>query len=212
MKGSSLSLRQRFLRWSVVLVFVIASIALLPQPAQASQSAENHCITPLGDLNQIYGISEQIVTVFCPQVNSGAYWVAAGGPPWFMNTSFELVPEGFVPAGETPLEDFRAKFVAVKYMIDPGTLQEQTYIFPTSDKLWTGPHPIVGLPAVHPITLGTLRPLSVGEHVVQVYWVFSAMHCDGLGDVIEIFCLGPGEIAYGPPATFKVLPGAAQSQ
>ena len=158
MKAAYLSMRQRFLRWNVILMFVIASSALMAQPAQASNSAENHCITPLGDLNQIYGIYEQIVTVFCPRVNSGAYWVAAGGPPWFMNTSFELVPEGFVPAGETPLEDFRAKFVAVKYVIDPGTLQERIHIFPTSDKLWTGPHPIVGLPAVHPITLGALRP------------------------------------------------------
>jgi hypothetical protein len=36
MKLSSLSLRQRLFRWSLILVFVIASTALVPQPAQAA--------------------------------------------------------------------------------------------------------------------------------------------------------------------------------
>ena len=209
MKPAYLSLRQRFLRW-MVLVFVIASTALMAQPAQASHTLENHCIASSGtDLNVLFGISQQIVASFCKEVNSGEYWIAVGGPPWLMSTSFEAVPVGFVSAGSTPLEDFLAKFVAVKYVIDPGTFQERTYVFPTSNKLWIGT--IEGFPAVHPITLGALKPLNVGEHVVQVYWVFSAMHCDGFGAVIEENCLGPGEIQYGPPRAFEVTPGAAQS-
>src|SRR5215211_1253530 len=135
MKLSSLSLRQRFVRWSLVLVFMIASAALTSRPAQAS---DNHCITPTGiDLNAIYGITKQIVAPFCNQVDSGEQWTAAGSA-WFMNTSFEAVPDDLVPAGETPLEDFLAKFVAIKYVIDPGTRQEQTYAYPTGDKLWIG--------------------------------------------------------------------------
>jgi hypothetical protein len=124
-----------------------------------------------------------------------------------MNTSFEAVPEEFVPAGATPLEDFRAKFVAVKYIIDPGTSQERTRIYPTSDRLWMGT--IEGLPAVWPGTLSIAKPLSVGQHRVEVYWVFSAMHCDGLDGVIEENCIGPGEIGYAPPRVFEVTPGAA---
>ena len=206
MKLSSLSLRHGFVRWSLVLVFMIASAALTSRPAQAS---DNHCITPTGiDLNALYGISKQIVTPFCNQVDSGEQWTA-GGPAWGMNTSFEAMPEEFVPAGETPLEDFLAKFVAVKYVIDPGTRQEQTYVYPTSDKLWIGT--TAGFPVVWPGTLSKLPPLSVGEHFVIVYWVFNAMHCDGFAAVVDENCLGPGEIAY-VPVRFEVTPGAAQSQ
>ena len=205
MKQSFLSLRQRFFRWSLILVFVIASIALLPQPAQA---LDNHCILPNGvDLNVLFGITEQIVGRFCPQVDSGEHWTASGAP-WVMNTSFEAVPEGFMPAGATPLEDFLAKFVGVKYVIDRGTLQEQTYVFPTSDKLWIGT--IAGLPAVNGVTLSLLNPLSVDDHFVELYWVFSAMHCDGLGAVIEENCIPAGETLYARTA-FVVTPGAVQS-
>jgi hypothetical protein len=193
----------------MVLVFVIASTALIPRPAQASDPVENHCIAPNGtDLNVLYGISKQIVTPFCNQVDSGEQWTTAGAL-WFMSTSFEAVPDGFVPAGATPLEDFLAKFVAIKYVVDPGTLQEQTYVYPTGDRLWIGTvEP--GFPAVWPGTLSKLMPLSVGEHFVQVYWVFSAMHCDGFAAVIQENCLGPGEVAYAAPR-FNVTPGAQQS-
>jgi hypothetical protein len=189
----------------MVLVVVIASSALASQPARAS---DNHCITPTGiDLNALYGISKQIVTPFCNQVDSGEHWSAAG-PAWFMNTSFEAVPDDFVPAGETPLEDFLAKFVAIKYVVDPGTRQEQTYVYPTGDELWTGT--VAGFPSVWPGTLSNLQPLSVGEHFIVVYWVFNAMHCDGFGTVVDEFCLGPGEIAY-TGVRFDVTPGAMQS-
>jgi len=204
MKQSCLSLRQRLLRWTMLLMFVTASAALTPRPAQASDPVGNHCIHPDGtDLNVLYGISKQIVTRFCNQVDSGEHWTTAG-PAWFMSTSFEAVPVGFVPAGATPLEDFLAKFIAVKYVIDPGTRQEQTYVYPTGDKLWIGT--IAGFPAVWPGTLSKLMPLSIGEHVVEVYWVFSAMHCDGTAAVITENCLGPGEILYAA-ARFEVTPG-----
>ena len=206
MKLSSLSLRQRFVRWSLILVFMIASTALTSRSAQAS---DNHCLAPNGiDLNELYGITKQIVTPFCNQVDSGEQWTAAG-PAWFMNTSFEAVPDDFVPAGETPLEDFLVKFVAVKYVIDPATRQEQTYVYPAGDRLWigtTGP----GFPAVWPGTLSKLPPLSVGEHFVVVYWVFNALHCDGFGTVVDEFCIEPGEIVY-TAVRFEVTPGALQS-
>jgi hypothetical protein len=209
-KASYLSLRQRFLRWSVVLVILIAGTALLPQPAQASNAGENHCITPNGiDLNVLYGISDQIVTTFCNQVDSGEHWTA-GGPLWLVNTNFAAVPDSFLPAGATPLEDFRAKFVAIKYVIDPGTRQEQTYVYPTGDKLWTGT--FFGFPVVWPGTLSSIQPLNVGEHVVDMYWVFNAMHCNGFSNVSQASCLGPGEIAFGAPRVFYVTPGAVQSQ
>ena len=187
---------------------IVASTAFVVQPAIA---AENHCITPLGtDLNLLYGISTQFVTPFCTQVDSGETWTTPGGTPWIVNTSFAAIPEGFVPAGATPLEDFLAKFTSAKVVVDPGTSEEKTYIFPKSNKLWMGT--FIGLPAVQTATLTILKPLSVGMHTVQLYWVFSAMHCDGFGNVIQDNCLGPGEVAYGPLITFQVMPGANKSR
>jgi hypothetical protein len=52
--------------------------------------------------------------------------------------------------------------------------------------------------------------LSVGEHLVVVYWVFDAMHCDGFTAVVEENCLGPGEVAY-VALSLEVTPGALQS-
>ena len=205
MKLSSLSLRQRLFRWSLILVFVIASTGLV---AQSAQAADNHCIAPNGiDLNVFFGITKQIVTGFCNHVDSGEQWTTAGAF-WLMSTSFEAVPEEFVPAGSTPLEDFLAKFVAIKYVVDPGTRQEQTYVYPTGDKLWIGT--VAGFPTVWPGTLSKLPPLSIGEHVVVAYWVFSAMHRDGLGTVIDENCLRPGEVEY-VAVSFEVAPGALQS-
>ena len=186
---------------------MVASTAFAVQPVLA---AENHCITPFGtDLNALFGISTQIVTPFCSQVDSGESWTTPGGTPWFMNTSFATVPEGFIAAGATPMEDFLAKFTAAKVVLDAGTSEEKTYIFPKSNKLWTGT--FIGFPAVQTATLTILKPLSVGQHSVQLYWEFSAMHCDGFGNVVQDNCLGPGEVAYGPLITFQVTPSANKS-
>jgi hypothetical protein len=207
MKQSSLSLSQRFVYWSVTFVLIVASPAFAVQPALA---AENHCIAPTGaDLNIRYGISTQIVTPFCTQVDSGETWTTPGGAPWFVNTSFATVPEGFVAVGATPLEDFLAKLTGANVVVDAGTSEEKTYLFPKSDKLWMGN--LGGFPAVQTVTLTTLKPLSVGTHTVQLYWVFSALHCDGFGNLVQDNCLGPGEVPYGPLITFQVTPGSNKS-
>jgi len=185
----------------------VVSTAFVVQPAIA---AENHCITPLGtDLNLLYGTSTQIVTPFCTQVDSGESWTVPGGTRWVVNTSFAAIPDGFVPTGATPLEDFLAKFTGAKVVVDPGTSEEKTYIFPKSNKLWMDT--FSGFPAVQTATLTILKPVRVGEHSVQLYWEFSAMHCDGFGNVVQDNCLGPGEVAYGPLTTFQVTPGANKS-
>jgi hypothetical protein len=172
-----------------------------------SDTEANHCISPLGvDLNERYGISEQIVALFCDQVDTGEFWTPAA--VWIMNTFFEVTPPGFVPAGATPLEDFLAKFAAAKYVVDPGSRQERTYVYQKSSRLWTGE--IDGLPAVNTVTLSRLKPLKPGQHVVQIYWVFSATHCDGLGDVPADNCLPAGETLYNV-VPFEVTAPAPQS-
>ena len=101
---------------------------------------------------------------------------------WFMNTFFELTPPGFVPAGATPAEDYVAKFEAVRYVVDPGP-KEKTFVFTNVEDLAiVSADPQV---AANPITLGSLSPLSPGTHNVDSYLVFSALHCDGLGDSVR---------------------------
>jgi hypothetical protein len=153
-------------------------------------------------LNELFDVSDQIVYFFCPTVDAGQHWTFT--IPWFMNTSFESVPPEFVPAGDTPLEDFVAKFVAVKYVVDPGTEEEKTYVFPNSDMLWTGV--LADLPAVNTLTLGSVQPLSVGQHLVEVYWEFSALHCDGLAANLEENCIPAGETLFRR-TTFEVISG-----
>ena len=171
---------------------------------QAKTKLGNHCLTPLGqDLNELYGISAQIVAPFCNQVGSGEQWVNTRG--WFMEHTFVEVPAGFMPAGETPLEDFIAKFSEVRYVIDPGTKHEKTVVFPNSDALFAGEDE--GLVLVSTGTLGTVHPLPVGEHVVDVYWVFNAMHCDGIAASIDENCFPAGETKNVAGLAFTVTPG-----
>jgi len=156
--------------------------------AEAKRKPGNHCLTPSGlDLNEFLGMSEEVVASFCPEAGSGERWTTSG--PWFVNGHFATAPEGFVPAFEdaTPVEDFQAKFAALKLVIDPGSPREKTVVFPSTGNVFAGPGNAIipGAPdevlVLIPASLGTVQPLPVGSHVVHAYWAFSAMHCDGLG-------------------------------
>jgi hypothetical protein len=93
----------------------------------------------------------------------------------------------------------------VKYVVDPGTAQEHTYVFTNVGDLGVIPE-IDGGTVVNPVTMGTLAPLSVGLHVVESYFSMSAMHCDGLGHVVEQNCLPAGDTLYDH-ITFEVATG-----
>jgi hypothetical protein len=103
----------------------------------------------------------------------------------------------------TPLEDFIAKFIAVKYIADPGTTEQRTYVFPVDNSLGVVNDQAAVI--ANPVTLGTLTPLSVGDHVVESYLVLRAMHCDGFGDVVEVHCLPAGESLFST-VPFTVTP------
>jgi hypothetical protein len=194
------------LRRGVVVAFglLVAAGAVGAGGASAAPKPVEHCITPTAvDLNDRWGVLAAIVAPFCTEVPSGRSWVVSNA--WFMNVAFDAVPSGFVPAGATPVEDFTAKFTGVKYVVDPGTNLQKIYQFPSDESLGV----ILdagGFDVVNPITLGTLKPLSIGDHVVDTYFIFSGMHCDGLGDVVADNCLGPGEVLLSTVA-FTVVPG-----
>src|SRR5262245_51291655 len=179
----------------VTLGVLVALLGVSMSGAAAGPKAVPPCITPTSvNINERWGISDAIVAGdFCTQVSSGRRWVPSNA--WFMNTAFDLVPSGFVPAGATPVLDFVAKFVGVKLVVDAGTNKEKTYVFPNDDSLGILLD-VDGLDVVNAITLGSLKPLSVGVHTVDSYFILSAMHCDGLGDVVADNCLAAGETLF----------------
>jgi hypothetical protein len=173
--------------------------------AAAKNKPGNHCISPSGaDLNQVFGVSAQIVATFCTEVGAGEQWTVAE-QIWAVAQTFEEVPAEFEPAGETPLADFLAKFEAVKYVIDPGTKHERTVVVSTGDALFVNDVD-EELDVVSPTPLGTLKPLPVGQHVVEAYWVFRGMHCDGLGPDPALQCFPVGETLFHT-VEFEVTPG-----
>ncbi len=201
----------RTMKWSMWSALVVLAAACGTGPTSdvpvassstvntAALKAPDHCVSPAFgglDLNEFYGVTEQIVAPGCSEINAGQpYRVWAGA---LMNYSFDSVPSGFVAVGGTPLEDFVAKFVAVKYVVDPGTDEEKTYVFPNSDKLWTGI--LFGLPHVNTLTLAAaLKPLPVGPHRIDMFWTFSAMWCDGFTDSIAQSCILAGDTRIGAP-------------
>ena len=102
-------------RWcglAFALALLVACMGLDTTAASARPKNGNQCVLPNGvDLNELYGVSEQIVTPFCTQADAGQHWTVAVA--WLRATSFERVPAGVEPTGDTPLGDFLAKFVAV---------------------------------------------------------------------------------------------------
>lgn len=193
--------------WSRVLVALAAFGACVGMSASgtwAGPKPVKPCITPTDvNLNERYGVSDAIVAPFCPAVSSGRRWTVSSA--WSMNSTFEDPgPAEFEPAGATPLEDFIAKLIGVKYVVDPGTNKEKTYLFPNADNLGV----FVGddFAIANPLTLGSVQPLNVGDHVVDSYLLFRAMHCDGLGHVIGENCLPAGETFYDR-VQFTVTPG-----
>ena len=160
----------------------------------------NQCIISSGvDLNVLYGVPEQFRNNLCTVISAGEHWRIFGF--WFTDDGVDSVyPEGYLPLRTLPIEDFVAKFT-VKVVIDGGTLQQKTYVFSaaealrtdiTLDQLFPG-NPPFPMAAIMP----RLQPLSVGDHTLQVIWVLSAQHCDGLAAVIEENCLPAGELASG---------------
>lgn len=196
----------RVVRLVAAVAAVLMATGGIPSPAAADR-AVTHCIGPDGvDLNELYGVDAAIVAFVCPPIHAGDHWVP--NARWLLNHTFAEVPDGFEPAGATPVADLRAKLLGVRYVIDPGTRQERTYTFTNTENLWIGTAhgtPWGDIPLASTAPMGVLDPLSVGEHTVHRYWRLSGMHCDGLGAVVEDNCLPAGESLFGPPIQFTVL-------
>lgn len=180
---------------AIVLAAVLVCLMVGTSVASAGNRVKstNHCLNPEGtDLNARYDIAEQIAAFFCSRIEQGKPWRVAA--LWTVSPTFDAAPDGFVPAGDTPLEDFARKLVSVTYVIDPGTRQERVIVFPNNHLLWLGS--VDGYPAANTITLGVLGPIRPGRHIIEVHWTFRALHCDGFSDVIDESCLPAGNFLY----------------
>jgi len=190
---------------------VVASSLVLAGTATSTALADSprteHCIALNGvDINANLGIlSAAVVAPYCPEMKAGDWWVPAQF--WFGAKTWEQVPDGFEPAGDTPVEDFIAKFVSIRYVVDQGTTQEFSVEFANGPSLWTDEHPTnPDIELASAMTLGTIRPLSVGTHSVTSFWTFSDDQCDGLSDVFEESCF-PAGVFDGGTLSFDVVAG-----
>ncbi len=166
----------------------------------------NHCVNSLGvDLNELYGISDQFRNRDCQVVSAGEHWVL-GPIVWIVDDGVgSLYPASYVPLSPNPIDDFTAKLVEVKVVVD-GTAE----IFSPSEVLRTDIRAAQLLPGRWDESLPMasmlprLSPLSVGEHTFQIFVVLSAEHCDGISTSVEENCLAAGEIPFGPLRPFTV--------
>ncbi|MCY7418934.1 MAG: hypothetical protein LH650_10640 [Chloroflexi bacterium] len=181
-------------RGAMAVVLAIASIVGVAGSVSAAPKPAAHCISPIGtDLNVRWGVSETIVAPWCTEIEAGRSWRVSQA--WFMNTSFDAMPDDFVAEGSTPLEDFLAKVIGVKIVVDAGTSHERTVVFTNVGDLGTLAD-AGGFAVAQALTLGTVRPLNVGAHTIDAYFSMRALHCDGLGAIIEENCLPAGDTPF----------------
>ena len=78
-----------------VLARLAATLALgtIRAPVANAQPEAPHCIGGT-DLNELYGISDQIVAPFCPVANAGQRWIATSR--WLVEREFEEILVGVV--------------------------------------------------------------------------------------------------------------------
>jgi hypothetical protein len=205
------------IRWlwpALLSAVVLASASVIVSPSAAAKWAgDEPCVSASGmTLKQQYGYSAAVVTSDCTQVPVGEKWAAS--VPWIMDSRFEQRPSGFSTDFSTPIDDFRAKLKSIEYLVDAGSAYQSNRSFPGDNKLWTGQLPSApGMQAINTVGLGSIDPLPVGTHTVDVSWNLSAPHCDGFTADQGTSCLPQGETLV-KRITFKVVDphsGAAQN-
>jgi hypothetical protein len=126
------------------------------------------CISPFGNnLNELYGVSEQIVPAFCPHSNSGQHWRSPSF--WVVNDALASTARGLCrSAHDHPSRGLQGAVRGFEVSHRSRTPQEKIVVFPNDDSLFTGPATPVGGSAtdvlISPITLGAVHLLSVRAH------------------------------------------------
>lgn len=183
------------LLWPALLSAVALSTAavILSPSAAAKWAGDEPCVSPTGvTLKQQYGYSVAVVSSACTEVPAGERWAASVA--WIKASRFEQQPSAFATDHSTPLDDLRGKLTSIEYVVEAGSAYQTNRSFPGDNKIWTGQLPSApGLPAMNTVGLGSLDPLPVGTHTVDVSWNLSAPHCDGFTALQGTSCLPQGE-------------------
>ena len=179
---------------AAAIAVLCASPAFAPGNAAAARTA-NHCITPAGDdLNDVFGTRDAFVAPFCTAVHVGDRWravlrvQAAGGDHVF--------PSGYAPSRVPLDDDFLAKLVSARFVVDPGTARERSYTFTRKQLVIEKGGLPDGSRFVRWVT-PSLHPLPPGDHRVDEYVTLRADFWDGLGLDPSLNLLPAGESLAG---------------
>lgn len=200
---------RRLVAGVAAVVLAGSAVPAAAAPASAAGPRVTPCVNPYAGfvIQDAVGISAAVVSPGCDEIKSGARWTVP--VTWYAAQSWQGVPPGYEPVSATPLDDFKAHFVGLKLVIDGGTRSEFTVEWPNGPRLWTGVYRETGSPTVwdaaSPITLGTVRPLSVGRHTVGESLLLSATTCDGTSGNPDFSCAPAGELFAGT-VEFRVVP------
>ncbi|OBK74202.1 hypothetical protein [Mycobacterium sp. 1274761.0] len=190
---------------------LIAAGLVASPPAAAKWPPAEPCVSNGRTLKQQYGYSVAVLTPACSQLPVGEAWAVS--IPWTMANSYEQKPPGFETVYATPLDNFRAALQSIEYVVDAGSAYQTNHAFPGDNKIWTGQLPSApGVQAINTVGLGSLAPLPVGSHTVDVSWNLRAPHCDGFTADQGTSCLPQGETVVKHIAFTVVDPHAAGSQ
>lgn len=189
--------------WSSTAAAVVlaTSLALAPGSAAAAKPG-NHCFTPTGDdLNAVFGTRDAFVAPFCSVVHVGDRWravlrvQAAGGDYVF--------PAGYAPSRVPLDDDFLAKLVSARFVVDPRTARERSYRFKAKELVIQKGGLPDGSRFVRWVT-PSLHPLPPGDHTVAEYVTLGADFWDGFGLDPNVNLIPRGESAVGAVA-FSVI-------
>lgn len=192
--------RKRAWRTAVAVLTIAGTMAVGSPSAFADSPRVTTCLRPDGtSVQQFAGLSVSVVLPFypgCDTIKSGATWTTGFG--WYATKSWEGIPAGYVPVGSAPIQDFVSHLVSARILVDAGTPEEFSVVWPNSPALLL--YADAQYDYASGITLGTIRPLSVGRHTLQRFITLSGVTCDGTSADPNLSCAPGGELAYDDPA------------
>jgi hypothetical protein len=166
-------------RWTGAFATAALLLTLTANPAAAAtERRSNHCVSPAGiDLNELYDTNDAFATPFCGEGHAGDWW--RPHIRWVGAPTHDVTPDGYEPVGETPRLDFLAKLTSARYVVDAGTAREQTFTFDADELVITNGT----LPDGSEFVAFTprLRPMTPGDHTIDLYATMSDDSWDGLG-------------------------------
>jgi hypothetical protein len=202
----------RTLSASIAAICLTFGMAFIATPtADATSPRVEPCIWDTGtNLQQYFDISSALVIPpECDRVKVGAPWSTPLA--FYVARSWELIPDGYAPTTDSPLDELKAHLTKVVFTVDEGTPQEFTV-----ERSGQGLHWLVAdWQEVYPDdpdwlladvgTHITIHPLPPGTHTISGEFTVDAVVCDGVTDSWDASCIPTGTFQYPSTRTFTVV-------